>query len=279
MKGRRTFLSLLAVIMLSFLLIPPVLAAEDGIVHYKKTVIPEHEKIENVIVLGSDATISGEVTTAVIVINGNLQINKTAKIKGPVLVLGGKINQQQGADVSEHIISLNFNNQTQNSFILGGILFLSSWIIRLILSMITILLTVLASLFIRKRITQIPEYITKKTGKVIITGFIISFALFALSVLLTIVIIGIPIVILIILGIFISFFLGMAYLSHRIGEGIKVIDEKTDWIKILVGSIVLVSMMNLPLFGGIILFLITCYTLGFVITWMYQRFSLRKNNK
>jgi hypothetical protein len=265
--------------MITSLLINPVLAAGKNILNQKETIVPKNEKVENVIVLGDNATINGEVKVAVIVVNGNLQINKTANIKGPVLVIGGEINQEIGARVTEPIISLKFNDQTKNSFILGGILFLASWIVRLALSILLVIVTVIAGLSTKNKLNHIPDEMNMKPGKLIVTGFISSLAIIALSVLLTIIIIGIPVVILIIIGVLVSLVIGMVFISKQFGNQMRLFDGKPGWLVLLTGSTLIVSAINFPLIGGIIFLIISWFSLGLSVSWIYYKFSTRKKKK
>lgn len=276
MKGFRVLLSFMVMVIISALLLTPVLADEKNIVNQKETIIPKNEKVENVIVLGDNATINGEVRVAVVVINGNLQINKTANIKGPVLVIGGQINQEIGAKVTEPIISLNLNDQTKNSFILGGLLFLASWITRLALSILLVLITVIAGIATKHKFNSLPERLTMKPGRMIITGFISSLALFAISVLLTILIIGIPIVIIILIGVIISLIAGLIFLSGQLGSQLKLFEGKPKWLVLLAGSSFIVAAINFPLFGGIILLIISWFSLGLTVSWLYYKFTTKR---
>ncbi|KQL53057.1 hypothetical protein AN964_05715 [Heyndrickxia shackletonii] len=276
MKGFRVLLSFMVMVIISALLLTPVLADEKNIVNQKETIIPKNEKVENVIVLGDNATINGEVRVAVVVINGNLQINKTANIKGPVLVIGGQINQEIGAKVTEPIISLNLNDQTKNSFILGGLLFLASWITRLALSILLVLITVIAGIATKHKFNSLPEGLTMKPGRMIITGFISSLALFAISVLLTILIIGIPIVIIILIGVIISLIAGLIFLSGQLGSQLKLFEGKPKWLVLLAGSSFIVAAINFPLFGGIILLIISWFSLGLTVSWLYYKFTTKR---
>ncbi|PKR86213.1 polymer-forming cytoskeletal protein [Heyndrickxia camelliae] len=276
MKRFRVLLSFLLMMIISSLLLTPVLADEKNIINQKETIIPKNEKVENVIVLGNDATINGEVKVAVVVINGNLQINKTANIKGPVLVIGGQINQEIGAKVTEPIISLNLNNETKNSFILGGLLFLASWITRLAISILLLLITVIAGIATKHKWTSLPEGFQMKPGKIIITGFISSLALFALSVLLTILIIGIPIVILIIIGVLISLIAGLIFISGNLGNQFRIMEGRPKWLVLLAGTSLIVAAINFPLFGGIFLLMISWFSLGLSVSWLHLKFTTRR---
>ncbi|WP_028403053.1 hypothetical protein [Ectobacillus panaciterrae] len=279
MKIFRMTLSFLSVLFLTLTFHHPVLAAGNSIVHYKETVIPENQKVESVLVLGNDAVIDGTVQTAVIVINGNLQIHRTADIKGPVLVIGGRVEQEKGAKIGEHILSFYLNDPTQNSLILGGALFLGMWFIRLIGSILLIIMTVLTGMVVRNKLDYVKEHMNQQFGRLLVTGAITSFALLALCVLLFISIIGIPVVILFVLGVLCSFLIGMSLLSKEIGKQLKVMDGRAEWLVLTVGAFTLTAFMNIPLIGMLVILLIIWLSLGFTAKWLLEKWMSRKKAK
>jgi hypothetical protein len=273
----RCIISFLVILFFIGMFHNPVLAAEN-IVHYKKTVVPENQKVESVLVIGDNASIDGTVRTAVIVINGDLQIHQTANIKGPVLVLGGKVEQEKGAKIGEHIVSFYLNDPTQNSFIFGGALFFGVWFIQLIGSMLLVVLTVLTGMVVRNKLNHVNKQIHQQLGRLFVTGAITSFALLAICILLFISVIGIPVVILLIIGTLCSFLIGMSLLSKEIGEQMKGMDGKPAWLVLTTGSVILVSLMNIPLIGGLVILLIIWLSLGFSVKRWLDRWISRKKN-
>ncbi|MFC7392045.1 hypothetical protein [Scopulibacillus cellulosilyticus] len=275
MKKSRYILGFLSIIFFAAFLIHPAFAAEKGIIKSKETVVPEHQKVEHVIVFGNDAHISGSVKNAVIVINGNLDIKRTANIHGFVLVVGGQIKQQAGAHVTEDIMSLNLNNKMQNSLILGIVLLLGNWLLRLAGSIVLVLITILAGILLRKRLNP-ADIINKQVGRFMATGAIASLAIIAVTLLLLITIIGIPIGAILLLYTIISLIIGMAVLSKAVAERINGINDKPDWLLFLTGAILIVSVFNFPLIGFVIFLIVTWLSLGFSMKWIFDKITTRK---
>lgn len=255
LKGRRIIISFITVMIVSMAIFNTAFAKEPkNIIHNKQTVIPKNQQLENVIVLGDDAVISGKVKTAVVVINGNLTVKKGADIRGSVFVLGGKVSQEKGAKITEHVINVNLNNETLHSLIFAGTIILTLWFMRLAVSLILIVLTVLVGVLMRKRISIDSKSVYFTPGKLILTGFMGTIALSALSIFLTVTIIAIPLVIIVFLGIFVSFIIGLVFLSREIGKEFAIVREKPEWLALFVGIVLLTALMNIPLIGGIIFF-------------------------
>lgn len=275
MKIYRYFIGLSLIVILAALLIHPAFAEDKGIVKSKTTIVPQHQKVEHVIVFGNDAEISGSVRTAVIVINGNLDIKRTANVRGFILVAGGQIKQEPGAHVTEDILSLNLNNQMQNSLILGAVLLFGSWLLRLAGSVVLVLITVIAGTLLRKRLNP-AEIINKQAGRLMATGAIASLAILAVMLLLMMTIVGIPIAVLLLFFIIISLVLGMAVLSKWITERIQGMSDKPDWVLFLTGAVLIVSTFNFPLIGFVIFLIVIWLSLGFSMKWIFDKITTRK---
>lgn len=75
---------------------PDVFAHED--IHVRANQI-----IGRLLVAKSNAMVEGVVTEGIIVVDGNLLITSTAEIKGTVIVLGGHVEQEEGAQLKKQI--------------------------------------------------------------------------------------------------------------------------------------------------------------------------------
>jgi hypothetical protein len=280
MKRFNKLVAFLSIIVFALLIVHPALAAENLIVNKKHVIVPEKEKVENVIVLGNDAEIRGHVKVGVLVVNGDLTMNKTAIVNGPVIVIGGHVHQEKGARISEHLITINLNDPMQNSFIFGGILFLSTWVIRVAFSLLLVIVTVLLGLILKRKTLDQEELLLKRPGKTLIIGFMASLALTTLGTFLVLTIIGIPVAILVFVASVISFFIGLLILSKELGRQWKILDDKPEWLKLLVGSGLAVSMINFPVVGGVCLLFLIWFSLGITMTWIYSKplFARKKNN-
>lgn len=280
MKRFNKLVAFLSIIVFALLIVHPALAAENLIVNKKHVIVPEKEKVENVIVLGNDAEIRGHVKVGVLVVNGDLTMNKTAIVNGPVIVIGGHVHQEKGARISEHLITINLNDPMQNSFIFGGILFLSTWVIRVAFSLLLVIVTVLLGLILKRKTLDQEELLLKRPGKTLIIGFMSSLALTTLGTLLVLTIIGIPVAILVFVASVISFFIGLLILSKELGRQWKILDDKPEWLKLLVGSGLAVSMINFPVVGGVCLLFLIWFSLGITMTWIYSKphFARKKND-
>ncbi|MCR2846572.1 hypothetical protein [Heyndrickxia coagulans] len=282
MKATKTLICLLSLLLLFLSAgagFHPAFAKEKRmriIIHDRHTVIPKNEKVENVVVIGNNATVGGYVKTAVIVINGNLNIRKSADIRGSVFVLGGNIKQQPGARVTEHVLSINMNNKTLDSMIFAAVMLLALWFFRLSASLLLIVCTVLFGLIAQKPLFSGIRSFYTRPGRMIITGCLLSLVVLALSLFLTITVVLIPVVLLLSLAVFVSLLAGLVFLGREIGSTFDVLNGSQEWLKLLTGVTILVALCSIPLVGEVIFLILFWYSIGLSVTWLFQKWRNRK---
>jgi hypothetical protein len=261
----------MAIMFCTLLFTIPTSAMAKGIFEHQDTVVPANQVVDDVVVVGADTTIWGTVNDSVIVFNGNLQLKASAKVNGFVLVVGGQIQQEEGAFIADEIINLSFDKATQNSLLIGGGLVIGTWLLQLAISIVLIVLPVLTVLIFKKRIDPFVDYARQASGRLFAIGFFSSLILIALTVLLLVTIIGIPVAIVLLIAVFLAFIIGLAALSRVVGEKIEGTLARSNWVISLTGSILLVSLMNIPLVGVIICLGILVFSIGILTIWMLEK--------
>jgi len=242
-----------------------------GIFEHQDTMVPENQIVDEVIVIGGDATIAGIVSDAVIVFNGDVDLTSTAKVNGIVLVIGGKLRQEQGAVISDDVIHFSLDTATKNSLLIGGGLVVGTWLAQLATSILFILLSVLIVFVSKGRILALVDRVRRAPGSLLSIGFFSSLILIALSVVLLVTVIGIPLAVLIFMIMGLAFMYGTAILSMVIGATIQVTRGRPDWVVALAGSIVLVSFLNIPLLGVVLILGIAVFSVGVMTLWALER--------
>lgn len=246
----------------------PTSAMAKGIFEHQDTVVPANQVVDDVVVVGADTTIWGTVNDSVIVFNGNLQLKASAKVNGFVLVVGGQIQQEEGAFIADEIINLSFDKATQNSLLIGGGLVIGTWLLQLAISIVLIVLPVLTILILKKRIDPFVVHARQASGRLLVIGFFSSLILIALTVLLLVTIIGIPFAIVLLIAVLLANIIGMAALSMIVGEKVQGMFGRSNWVISLTGSILLVSLMNIPLVGVILYVGILVFSIGILTLWI-----------
>lgn len=111
-----------------------------------------HHTVIQLIQHPANASFPSDHATGAFVIATAIWLFRSAKINGFVLVIGGNVQQEHGAVVTDEIISLSFDNATQNSLLIGGGLVVGTWLLQLSLSVIFVILPVLTVYLSKQRI-------------------------------------------------------------------------------------------------------------------------------
>lgn len=256
MKRKICFLLILVVLLSCFSF--NAWAAESVFEHNKT--VNEGQRVENVFLYGEDGIISGLVTDDVVVINGNLNLARTARVNGTVFLVGGKLTQEPGAQVGKGVFHINFANENFNSLLLGFCAFGLIELAKLLLAILIFLIS-LTSLFVFKnRVKKAKLMLQSNTQKVGLLGLFATIGLGLIFAALTVTIWGIPVAVLLGLILLILLSVGLGALSSVIGE---LLLKSFAWgqkpfYQVLIGSLFLVALLNFPALGmlwGILVFI------------------------
>ncbi|MEX2462380.1 MAG: hypothetical protein WD469_13955 [Paenibacillaceae bacterium] len=260
-----------------FLLYLPSTTMAKGFFEHQDTVISENQTVNDVVVVGGDATVSGKVKNFVIVFNGDAIIKSTAHIKGMVLVIGGTIIQAPGAVIENDILSISLDNSTKNSLLIGSGLLASVWILQLFGSLLLIALPMLLVFFLKQRIQPFVQLVRDTSGRALGVGFFSSLLVIAISLLLFITVIGTPIILIILLSIALCVLLGVTALGLILGEKVQmIIPRKQVWVTTGISAAVIVSLMNIPIVGILIMLGVMWLSLGMVTMWAFGKLKKRR---
>lgn len=226
-------------------------AGETVIEHNK--VVGEGQKVENVFLYGESGVISGDVTDEVVVINGDLTLTKTARIKDRIFLVGGRLTQEPGAVVGKGIYQINLSSGNLNSLLLGLGAFALIESARLFLGLL-IFLASLASLYVLKnRVQRAKTFLQADILKTGLLGLFAAIGLTLVFLALTITIIGIPVAVLLGLALLILLPVGLGALSMTLGG---LVLKSFPWgekpfYQVLFGSLLIVTLLNFPVFGAL----------------------------
>ncbi|MGA9290494.1 MAG: hypothetical protein WBV93_19345 [Anaerobacillus sp.] len=250
-------------------------AFASSIISNHATVVQQDKQVDNVIVYGKDVQVKGHVKTALIVIDGNLLIEKDAKLDGYVLVLGGDIEQEEGAGAPDEVFQLNFNDRSLNSMLLGGLTVAGYSVIKLLLTLLLLLISFLIGYLGEQKVFHVSETLRTRFGRVFLTGTVVSTLLLFLFSLLILSVFGIPIVLVLMIPCFIFWFITIAAIGQMVGYQMSATNERPVWATLLVGLIILVSLLNFPMIGFIFVLLSGLISNGYMMEWLISRFRKR----
>lgn len=251
------------------LLLSPHMASAKSLFEHQNTIVPEGQTVDDVYVVGGDANIQGHVKGIVVVVNGHLQLAGTAQVEGLIVVIGGEVKQESGAVLGDDLYNFSLDSATQNSLLLGGGLVLGLWILQLAGSLLLVLIPVLICVLGRQKAAAfMKRYGSEPLGKLLNQGFWSGLILAALSVLLLVTIIGIPLLVLVLLVLIVALFIGVTVLSARIGEWLPLNERRADWFKVLTGAALITAFANIPVLGWMVLGVVILLSLGVCTQWL-----------
>ncbi len=275
---RKVIIILMGALLLSLYGFQPHVSAASTIISHKATVVPQDKKVDNVIVYGKDVKLDGHVQTAVIVVDGSLTIKEHAKLDGYVLVLGGDIYQEQGADVPDEIFHLNFNDRSLNSLLLGGLTVAGISLFKLVLSLFILLLTFLIAYLGEQKVFEVSETFRERFGRVFLTGTVVTILLVFLFGLLILSIFGIPIVLLVLIPCLIFWLVMISAFGQMLGFQLSATGGSPPWFMLLFGLFIIMSVLNFPLLGIILLLLSVFVSNGYMFEWIMNWFTKKRQN-
>jgi len=239
-----------------------------NIVSFSDVTVQADEHVKSILIVGADAHISGYVDDEVVIINGNAFLSSNAKVKDHVVVLGGKILAEEGAFVREGIIQFGGELLALNSLLIAGLMVSIIWFVQFIVT-VALLVIPIVTVWLRQNLIEEIRQVIKdhkiKAGVLGILGIIASLiiiAIFSLSV------IGIPVALMLFALMLVVIALGLGAISSSIGDSlsnyINIKNSKT-YFSVLVGSLLIALIFNIPLIGLLVLCVVMSVGFGGVL--------------
>lgn len=258
----------------------PTSTLAAGLFEHHDTTIPSSQTVEDVVVIGGNATVAGTVNNSVVVVNGDVHIRPSAHIKGVIVVIGGRLEQDEGADVANDAITISLDDATLNSLLIGAGLMVGIGAAKLAASLVMLILPVLIVAVGRQRTAAfVGRYRDAPRRKLFYTGFFSGLLLFAASVLLLLTLVGIPLILIIILLVVCALAIGLTIVGRILGEQIQGTKDRPEWMRTGVGAFILISAFNIPFFGPILFIAFLLFSLGVMTAWTVSLLSNRRKRR
>ncbi|WEG11974.1 hypothetical protein PU629_17870 [Pullulanibacillus sp. KACC 23026] len=234
--------------------------------------VPEGHTVDNFFSIGHNAVIDGTVRNLVLVVGGDLHVHSTAKVKELIIVIDGSVIQDPGTHVTENLVAFAWNKRVMDAFLFGGAILLSSWVVKLILALIIIIVSTIGALLV-------PDSFNKEdlfgSWKLWLTGLIAGVWLVILVVLLAITIIGIPFALLLLLLPAFGFFMVSGRMSRELGR--RILPARSEnWLTSLVGAFFLTALLEFPLVGFLLALGLLILSMGHLILFIAGFWQRRK---
>lgn len=259
----------------------PVIDAADrehAVVSQQDTVIRRGQVVEDVLVLGGNATVAGHVTDILVVINGNVHLTPTATT-GIVVDLGGTVQQDTGARV-EAVYHLSLSTPFWSGALFGSTFIALLWVGMLALSIGLMLLAIMIAFGLRHQIAAPVKHIERSVRRVGLTGVLMTFAVLAMSALCAVTIVGLPVTAVILCLYLATGAIGCAVVSVWIGKLATRHwpSERSIWMLALIGSSLMMAFTNIPIIGALLFGLLWLIGVGSVTAWGSDAWKARRTS-
>lgn len=245
---------------------------QDNVFSFGGDIIIKGKIRESIVSFGGSITVEGEVGETVLGIGSDIQLKSSSLIGADLVCIGGTINKESGTTIMGDTI---YFKTPQDVFSKG--IFSSSrfypffFFFKLITSFIWLILAIVLAFALPRQISFASDQIKESFGPVIgigILSLIIFIALCLFSALLSLLIIGIPILLsLILLAVVLKVF-GNVVLFHFVGHSFsKLLGSKHPslLLSVFLGFILITLLTTIPILGMIVSFILTAVAWGVAI--------------
>jgi hypothetical protein len=272
-------------------------------IHRGDLVITENETVHEAVIYGGNLVVNGmsegdavtfggniEVTGHVggnaVAIGGNVHLASSAVVDGDATAIGGNVSKEEGATVHGNTASVGSGEAISVNVpkIIGEVMKGSRWgpvtvrrdddvrlhvggfIHFLLFFVLTFGLAFLALLLFPERIKRIQTELRTDPLKCGLTGVVGSLAVLAMTILMAVTLIGIPLSILLCIIYFVALVLGIAPVANEIGDRLPWFKGRRTQAGVLaMGTLVLSLVWIVPIMGPLIITLLSMIPLGAII--------------
>ncbi|OGP67171.1 MAG: hypothetical protein A2W27_02785 [Deltaproteobacteria bacterium RBG_16_44_11] len=241
--------------------------------------IEEGMKVNNVIVIGGQITVTGLVENNVVALGGSVVLTSKALVRGNVVCIGGVIARGSGAQVFGKVKEINSSNISAiiNSFFRGEP---EGWsalfnIISLYFQGLIFILALLAAFIIPRPLTAIKQSIQESKIKSFFWGLLATLMITPFFILLVISIAGIYLIPVAFTALLMAFILGYIAAAALLGDIIltKIAHsyKKPLIVETILGLILLLVIGWIPYIGWLIKVFVVTSGLGGVLLVLFNR--------
>jgi hypothetical protein len=244
--------------------------------------VEEGQEACDVVVFGGNLEVLGRVTGDVAVYGGNVHLGSEAEVQGDVVAFGGEVSKDEGAEI--HGQQVSFGSSGGNGVVTKGAKAWQKvtgshshsssgsslgWKLPTLLVEFGcfFVLSFIFLMFAPARMKQIEAEVKRDPVKCALAGLVGSVALLPITVMLAIIIIGLPFAAVLWLLVFLGIGMGATAIATEIGTRLPVLKStrKTQAAVLAVGIGVLLLVELIPYLGPLLLVCVAMVSLGAVI--------------
>lgn len=216
--------------------------------------VPANTQVENVVVFGANARISGRVLGEVVSIGGSVYLDSTAIVDGTTVAIGGTVEVSPGAQVYGEQVSVGLGSLGSlwpqiAPFRLTGMRY--NFALSRLLTVV--FLGCIVYWLFQKPIERVAATVNFNPSKATLFGLLTYLAVIPLTILFVITILGLPLIPILWLLVFVARFIGQVALGLLAGRWLAphLNLETSELALTVLGLTVLALVSFLPIIGGL----------------------------
>ncbi|CAA7600543.1 Hypothetical protein DEACI_1196 [Acididesulfobacillus acetoxydans] len=238
------------------------------------------QRVDTVVAVGTDARIAGWVKDIVLVVNGNVVLAPSARVD-LVIDLGGHVTNLASEKVKTGVFEVNPTPGVTQELLFGALLLVGTWLVRLIASLAGILLLTGLGYALDRHFERAAAFLAHAPGRLFAIGVAGALVSWALTVLLSLTIIGIPVAVLVFFLSLLAAFLGILPLIDYLGR--EFLNARVQTYPPITRRLVLASLftalINIPLLGFFLLLIFGAVGFGLTTVLLWSFFKERKSGR
>lgn len=254
--------------------------ARDRVTMGENAVIAEGERVKDLVTMGGDADIAGEVTGDVVTMGGAVRVRRTAAVRGDVVTFGGDVTIEPGAIVEGSRVGFGsaIDGKKWKRAISGerSWSWWPLWFGKLLASVahyaLLFLLGMLLLSFVPDRMSALERTLVRAPGRSLALGSVGFLAAIVAMVVLAITIIGIPAALVLLIALPVALYLGLAAIAATLGAAIPLERiQRSPIAQLACGVGILFLFSLIPFLGTIGLIVAATVGLGAVLLTRFSK--------
>jgi uncharacterized RDD family membrane protein YckC len=256
-------------------------------------VLQEGDVVQDMVVIGGNAEVYGQVRRDLVVIGGSVTMGTNAEVRGDVVVIGGTLDAPPNIEIGGDRVILSPNHALLPRLKwlepavgwLAGVAMTArpfpyrfgwSWVI----AGIFLLLYILASVLFPRPLERTVQVLELRPGGAFLTGLLAIMLTAPLIIFLVFSVIGVVLVPVMVFGMLVAFFFGKVavyrYAGLQLGGQVGAQFLQNSLIALLIGVTLFYALYMVPVLGLVVWAAIAPLALGAALLAFFKRFSAPK---
>jgi len=262
----------------------------DRVVIGDKATVAEGDAVKDLVVIGGDAEVNGQVRGDLVVVLGNVTMGTNAEVRGDLVVVVGNLTAPPEVRVDGDRVVIGADQA-----LVPGLQWLHrpiEWVARIgmtarpfpyqygwswIIAGVFLLLYLLASVLFPRSIERTLQVLDMRPGGSFVTGLLALMLVVPLVIFLVVSVIGIVLVPVIVFGMMVAFFFGKIvvyrYAGQQIGSQLGLDFLRKPLVALILGAALFYALYMIPVLGFVVWAAIAPLALGAALLAFFKRFS------